>query len=62
MAIGSEAEIGAVFAMWKDMSTSDRQAWWQYMRDNWNPLMKGYATLVHHKDNKFYKGEKANNV
>jgi hypothetical protein len=62
MAIGSEAEIGAVFAVWKDMSNSDRQAWWQYMRDNWNPLMKGYATLVHHKDNKFYKGERAINV
>jgi hypothetical protein len=62
MAIGSEAEIGAVFAVWKDMSDSDRQAWWQYMYDNWNPLMKGYATLVHHKDNKFYKGERATNV
>lgn len=59
MAIGSEGEIGAVFAMWKDMSDSDRQAWWQYMRDNWNPLMKGYATLVHHKDNPYYKGKRA---
>lgn len=62
MAIGSEPEVGAVFSMWKDMSDSDRKAWWQYMRDNWNPLMKGYAVLVHHKDNKFYKGEKATNV
>lgn len=45
--------------MWKDMSDSDRQAWWQYMRDNWDPLMKGYATLVHHKDNPYYKGARA---
>lgn len=57
MAIGSEPEVGANFAVWKDMSPSDRLAWWQYMRDNWNSLMKGYATLVHNKDNPYYKGK-----
>jgi hypothetical protein len=55
MAIGSEPEVGALFSMWKDMSTSDRLAWWQYMRNNWNPLMKGYATLIHNKDNPYYQ-------
>lgn len=27
------------------------------MRDNWNPLMKGYAVLVHNKNNPYYKGK-----
>ena len=55
MAIGSEGEIGATFTIWKDMTESDRQAWWQYMTDNWQPyLMNGYATLVHNKNNRFY--------
>ena len=57
MAIGSEGEIGASFGLWKDMSKSQRLAWWQYMRDNWNPLMKGYATLVHNKNNPYYNKE-----
>lgn len=57
MAIGSEPEVGATFAMWKDMSEYDRLAWFKYMRDNWNPLMKGYATLVHDKNNRYYNKE-----
>ena len=56
MAIGSEGEIGATFAMWKDMKEADRKAWWKYMDDNWGEyLQAGYATLVHHKNNPHYK-------
>jgi len=56
MAIGSEAEIGATFAMWKDMTEHDRKAWWKHMNDNWHPyLMNGYATLVHNKNNPYYQ-------
>lgn len=58
MAIGSEGEIGTSFGAWKDMTDEQRLAWFKYMRENWNPLMKGYATLVHHKDNPYYKGER----
>ena len=56
MAIGSEPEIGANFAVWKDMSESDRKAWFKYMNDNWGAyLQAGYATLVHHKNNPYYQ-------
>lgn len=58
MAIGSEGEIGATFGLWKDMTEEQRQAWWKHMNDNWKPLMKGYATLVHHKNNPYYQGER----
>lgn len=56
MAIGSEPEIGANFSVWKDMSETDRKAWFKYMNDNWGEyLQAGYATLVHHKDNPYYQ-------
>lgn len=52
MAIGSEGEIGVKFGMWKDMTETERQAWWEYMRAEWSSyLMNGYATLVHNLDN-----------
>lgn len=59
MAIGSEGEIGAVFSVWKDMSESDRKAWWDYMRREWGEyLQAGYAKLVHKKEgNPFYDPE-----
>jgi len=56
MAIGSEGEIGTNFTVWKGMSEEDRKAWFQYMNDNWGEyLQAGYATLVHNKDNRFYR-------
>ena len=55
MAIGSEPEVGKNFTIWKDMSEQDREAWFDYMNAEWKPLMKGYATLVHDKDNRYYK-------
>ena len=56
MAIGSEPEVGKNFTIWKDMSEEDRRAWFQYMNDSWGEyLQAGYATLVHNKDNRFYK-------
>ena len=55
MAIGSEGEIGANFTTWGKMSQEDREAWFAYMDAEWKPLMRGYATLVHNKDNRFYK-------
>jgi hypothetical protein len=55
MAIGSEPEAGVNFTVWKDMNAADRLAWWDYMRENWNPLMNGYATLVHNKENRYYQ-------
>ena len=56
MAIGSQPEVGTTFAMWKDMTEQDRQAWFTHIRTNWQPyLMAGYATLVHNKDNPYYK-------
>lgn len=57
MAIGSEGEIGATFKLFKDKTQEERQAFWDYMKENWNPLMKGYATLVHNKDNPYYRGK-----
>jgi hypothetical protein len=55
MAIGSEGEIGTNFTTWGKMSQEDRKAWFAYMNAEWNPLMRGYATLVHNKDNRYYK-------
>lgn len=55
MAIGSEGEIGTNFTTWGKMSQEDREAWFAYMDAEWNPLMRGYATLVHNKNNRFYK-------
>lgn len=58
MAIGSEGEIGVRFGLWKEMSPETRELWWDYMRTEWQPyLMKGYATLVHNKNNRFYREE-----
>ncbi len=51
MAIGSGGEIGTNFTVWGKMSQEDRDAWFDYMRENWVPLQKGYATLVHKKEN-----------
>lgn len=56
MAIGSGAEIGVSFGVWKDMSEQQRLRWFRFMRENWQPnLMNGYATLVHNKNNRYYK-------
>jgi hypothetical protein len=61
MAIGSEPELGKNFTVWKDMSEQDRINWFKYMNDNWGKyLQAGYATLVHNKDNPYYK-KKYNN-
>lgn len=37
------------------MTDTQRQAWFDYMNTNWNPLMNGYATLVHNKNNPYYQ-------
>jgi hypothetical protein len=38
------------------MSEQDRVDWFKYMNDNWGKyLQAGYATLVHDKNNRFYK-------
>jgi len=56
MAIGSNPEIGTNFTTWGKMTEEERQAWFQYMRDNWGEyLMAGYATLVHNRDNPYYQ-------
>jgi len=57
MAIGSDPEIGTHFGLWKDMNNTQRQQWFNYMNKNWNPLMNGYATLVHNKNNRYYQQE-----
>jgi hypothetical protein len=56
MAIGSEPEVGTTFKLFKDKTQEERQAFWDFMKENWNPLMKGYATLIHNKDNPYYRG------
>jgi len=57
MAIGSSPEVGASFKSCKDFTMEDWEAWWQWMRDNWGEqLQKGYATLVHDKNNRYYQG------
>lgn len=46
MAIGSAPEVGVVFSVWGQMDETSRQAWFKYIRENWNEnLMEGYATL-----------------
>lgn len=56
MAIGSAPEIGKKFTLWGEKTKQEKEAWWEYMRKEWHPyLMKGYATLVHHKDNPYYQ-------
>jgi hypothetical protein len=58
VAIGSEPEIGAEFKLYKDKTPEEKQAFWDYMREHWHPyLMNGYATLVHNKDNPYYRGK-----
>lgn len=61
MAIGSEPEVGVKFTVWKEMSETDREAWFAYMRENWGEyLQAGYAVLVHNKNNNpYYRGEEA---
>lgn len=55
MAIGSAPEIGKSFTLWGEKTEAEKQAWWNYMRTEWQPyLMKGYATLVHNKNNRYY--------
>jgi len=56
VAIGSNPEIGATFKTCRDYTIEDWEEWWTWMRTNWgNYLMDGYATLIHHKDNPYYK-------
>ena len=50
MAIGSDGEIGVVFARWGDMDEASRQAWYRFMRTEWHAnLMAGYATICQPK-------------
>jgi len=63
MAIGSEPELGKNFTVWKDMSEQDRVDWFKYMNDNWGKyLQAGYATLLHNKDNPYYKKKYNNEI
>lgn len=56
MAIGSTPEIGTTFKSCREYTMEDWERWWQWMRDNWGDyLQKGYATLVHNKNNPYYK-------
>ena len=58
MAIGSTPEIGTGFGLWRDMTPEQRTAWFEHMNQNWQPyLMNGYATLVHNKNNRYYRGK-----
>lgn len=46
MAIGSAPEVGVVFSVWGQMDQASRDAWFQYMRDNYSDnLLAGYATI-----------------
>ena len=56
MTIGTDGEIGTVFTTWGKKSPEQQQQWFDYMRSEWVPLMNGYATLIHHKDNPYYQG------
>lgn len=59
MAIGSEPEIGKKFTLWGDKTPEEKQAWYDYVRTEWHPyLMRGYATLVHNKNNRYYSTDK----
>lgn len=56
VAIGSTPEVGAEFKLCRDFTMADWENWWAYMRENWGEyLQTGYATLVHNKDNPFYR-------
>ena len=58
MAIGSEGEIGASFKLCRDYTLEDWEEWWAWMRNNWGSyLMNGYATLIHNKNNRYYRKE-----
>ena len=46
MAIGSGAEIGIRFGLWRDMNEAERDLWCATFRDRFgDDLLKGYATL-----------------
>jgi len=46
MAIGSGAEIGIQFGLWRDMNERERDLWCATFRDRFgDDLLKGYATL-----------------
>lgn len=50
MAIGSGAEIGIQFGLWRDMTDRERDLWCATFRDRFgDDLLKGYATLHHPK-------------
>lgn len=45
-AIGSDPELGVLFARWGDMDDSSRAAWFARMRADWGAdLLGGYARL-----------------
>jgi hypothetical protein len=46
MAIGSGAEIGVRFGLWRDMTDEAKEEWFATFRDRFGDnLLKGYATL-----------------
>ena len=46
MAIGSGAEVGIVFGVFRDMSVEQKDLWFSTFRDRFGDnLLKGYATL-----------------
>lgn len=46
MAIGSAPEVGIVFSVWGQMDEASRQAWFDYIRENWKDnILAGYATI-----------------
>ena len=50
MAIGSGAEIGIRFGLWRDMNEAERDLWCATFRDRFGTdLLKGYATLHYPK-------------
>ena len=56
MAIGSSPEIGTRFKSCREYTMTDWELWWLWMRLNWSPyLQAGYSTLVHDKNNRFYR-------
>lgn len=53
MAIGSAPEIGTQFGMWRNMTDTQRQAWWYHMQQHWGAdLMGGYAKVVNVNEQK----------
>lgn len=54
MAIGSDPEIGVVFARWGGMDDESRTAWFRYMQERWgSDLMGGYAKVCHPDPERF---------